>query len=702
MLHSFRILLACVLAFSTLPLVAQKDGERELTTREMLADVSVVEPGKPFTIGFKFKIEKHWHMYWRFPGSVGYALTPEWNLPKGWDAELVDFPLPLLVNDAIGQTLYVYEGEVLFPVKITPSKKATPGEVKITAKLSWQLCEETCVEGESTESITLKVGPQAVPANQELFAKWLAQLPREDEPPTKDIKFEMKDKLLTVRIGGLPADTKAEFFPIPPVYDGYISTDEKSKATVEKTADGARLFTFPMSSEIPWSGLLVTTGADGQRRGWYIGDVPPPSSAPNSAAAPKREEEVESDGQTWDPFDDVAKGESKKPANTGLLALLLQGLLGGLILNLMPCVLPVISVKIIGFVQQAQESRSRVFRLGLAYCGGVYAFFLALAVLVLGLSAAGKSLGWGGQFANPLLLTVMIGILVVMALSLLGIFEITLPGGATTALSDAAGKHGSGGAFAHGFVTTLLGTSCSAPFVAPVIGAALNEPGIRIFALFGAIATGLALPYFLLTWQPSWMKLVPKPGMWMVRFKQVCGFVMLGFGVWLLGSLPTSIMVVAVAGFLLVLAFGCWLFGTYHNASWRWPVLILVTAAGWWFLIHGTVTPPEDKPSGLLVKIRKGLNEERPVFVDFTADWCANCKAFEKAYLNTPEMQAAMKAKNVLFIKADYTFRPTDISAALAKCGRAAVPVYVLFRKRGDYWLADTPRELLGEINKLP
>lgn len=701
-MNPLRILLLCILAISARPLAAQEHDGRELTQRETLADVSVVEPGKPFHIGFKFKIENHWHMYWRFAGSLGYPLTPEWNLPPGWEAETLGFPIPILVNDAFGQTLFVYEHEVLFPVKITPPKKAQPGPVKLSAKLRWQICEEICKEGESTESITLTVGAQAVPANQEVFAKWLAQLPREDEPPTKDIKFEMKDKLLSVRIGGLPADTKAEFFPIPPVYDGYIATDEKTKATTEKTADGAQVFTFPMTSEIPWSGLLVTTGADGQRRGWHIGDVPPPSTPPNLGSAPTREEVVEDDGEKWDPFDDIAKGEAGKPANTSLLALLLQGLLGGLILNLMPCVLPVISVKIIGFVQQAQESRSRVFRLGLAYCGGVYAFFLTLALLVLGLASAGQSLGWGGQFSNPLLLTVMIAILIVMALSLLGIFEITLPGGASSALSEAAGKQGAGGAFAHGFVTTLLGTSCSAPFVAPVIGAALNEPGIRIFALFGAIATGLALPYFLLTWQPAWMKMVPKPGMWMVRFKQVCGFVMLGFGVWLLGSLPTSIMVVAVTGFLLILAFACWIFGTYHDAGWRWPALIIVTAAGWWFLIHGTVEAPVDKPSGLLVKIRKGLNEGRPVFVDFTADWCANCKAFEKAYLNTAEMQAAMKAKNVLFVKADYTYRPSDISAALKKCGRAAVPVYVLFRKRGDYWLADTPRELLGEINKLP
>jgi DsbC/DsbD-like thiol-disulfide interchange protein/cytochrome c biogenesis protein CcdA/thiol-disulfide isomerase/thioredoxin len=697
-----RLILICVFAFAGFRISAQEHDGVELTKREMLADASVVEPGKTFYVGFKFKIADHWHLYWRFAGSLGYPITPEWTLPKGWTAGDVEFPLPVAVNDPLGQTLFVYEHEVLFPVKITPAKNAAPGPVKITAKLRWQICQEICKEGESVESLQLTVGPKAAPANAELFSKWLAQLPQSGEPPTKDIKFEMTGKVLSVRVGGLPAEVKAEFFPIPPVYDGYISTDETAKTSATKSADGVHLFSYPMSSEMPWSGLLVVTGAGGIRKGWEIGEIPPATAPPGSGKSAPVAEVVEDDGETWDPFDDIAKGEAGKPANTGLLSLLLQGLLGGLILNLMPCVLPVISVKIIGFVQQAQESRSRVFRLGLAYCGGVFAFFFALAVLVLILSSTGKSLGWGGQFSNPILLTVMVAILVVMALSLLGIFEITLPGGASTALSDAAGKHGMSGAFLHGFLTTLLGTSCSAPFVAPVIGAALNEPGIRIFALFGAIATGLALPYFLLTWQPAWMKFVPKPGMWMIRFKQVCGFVMLGFGVWLLGSLPTTIMLVAVASFLLVVSFACWVFGTYHEARWRWPVMILIIAGGWWLLVHGTVEPPVEKPSGLLVKIRKGLNENRPVFVDFTADWCANCKAFEKAYLNTPDMQAAMAAKNVLFIKADYTYRPPDISEALKKCGRAAVPVYVLFRKRGDYWMADTPRELLAEINKLP
>ena len=382
----------------------------------------------------------------------------------------------------------------------------------------------------------------------------------------------------------------------------------------------------------------------------------------------------------------------------------MKGFLGGLLLNLMPCVLPVISLKIFGFMQQAGQEKDRIFRLGLAYCAGVFAFFFVLAVLVVGLASVNQSLGWGAQFSNPLGLTVMIAIMFGFGLSLLGVFEVSLGGDAATKLSEAAGKEGFGGAFMHGFLTTLLGTSCTAPLVGPVIGIAVNEPGSKVFALFAAIATGLALPYFLLTWKPAWMKFLPKPGMWMVRMKEFFGFIMLGFALWLMNSLPTGPMVVAVSAFLLVLGFAAWIYGTVHDA--RWPifaVLILIVGA-WLYFIRGTVQPLNGKASTLLVDIRRGLNDGHPVFVDFTADWCVNCKAFEKAVLETEPIQTAFKAKNVLFVKADYTTGSPDIKQALDKCKRAGVPLYVLFRKRGDAWIADglTTAGLLEELNKLP
>lgn len=698
----FLWLAAAVFLLNPQHAAAQKspNGE-EITKLALLADTAAVEPSKPFRLGFHFELLEPWHLYWRFPGSAGYPPTvTSWELPPGWEAEPLEFPLPVKVVDQYKQTIFAYEHEALLPVKITPPEKLAGGPVKIRAKIKWQVCSDTCIPGNATVEITLPLGP-AKPANEALFAKWLAELPQTSEPPTKDVKFDFADKKLTVRIGGLPADAALEFFPIPPPKFSGLFEIEQSIA-METQPDGTRVIRYPFDSNPDWTGLLVLKGADGQRKGWYIGD-PPPVEAERPAAA-SDSAPVADDGETWDPFDDVAKVEAGKAQQTGgIWLLLLNGFLGGLLLNLMPCVLPVISLKIFGFMQQAGQSRQRIFRLGLAFCAGVFAFFLALAVLVLGLAAFNKTLGWGAHFSNPIVLTVLIAIMFVFGLSLLGVFEVTLGGGTTSKLSEISGKEGPGGAFVHGFFTTLLGTSCTAPLVAPVLGAAINQPGPVIFALFASIATGLSLPYFLLTWQPAWMRFLPKPGTWMVRFKQLLGFVMLAFAVWLMSSYPSTAMVVTVGYFLLALAIAAWIYGTWHERWWPVFAAIVLVGGGWWLFIRGKVEAPAAQSSGLVAKVRAGLNEGRPVFVDFTAEWCLNCKAFEKLVLDTEIIQNAFKQKNVLFVKADYTNQAPDVADALRKINRAGVPAYVLFRKRGDFWIADglTTGGLMAELNKL-
>ncbi len=696
-----RLPLLLLLAFALIGIPSARAQQtargEEITKVQLLADTTAVEGGKPFHLGFHFELLERWHLYWRFPGSAGYPLTVTgWELPAGWSAAPVDFPLPHKVIDQYKQTLFAYEHEVMFPVKITPPEKLEGGPFKLRVKVKWQVCADQCLPGKAELEITLPAG-SAAPANAELFKTWLAELPQTSEPPTKDVKFAFADKKLSVRIGGLPPETEVEFFPIPPPgFRGLFEIEKET--TMEKAPDGARVARFPFDSEPDWTGLLVTKDGSGARKGWYIGDPPPiqeekaSKKADETAAAP-------GDGDTWDPFDDIKAGAKKD----SLWLQLLYGFLGGLLLNLMPCVLPVISLKIFGFVQQAGQSRDRIFRLGLAFCAGVFGFFILLAILVLGLAAFNKSLGWGSQFSNPIVLTVLISIMFVFGLSLLGVFEVTLGGGATSKLSELSGKEGLGGAFVHGFFTTLLGTSCTAPVVAPILGAAVNQPGPAVFALFASIAAGLSLPYFLLTWQPAWMRFLPKPGTWMVRFKQVLGFVMLGFAVFLMRSFPSTGMVVTVGYFLLVLAIAAWLFGTYHGRRWQWVVALVLIVGGWWMFIQGKVVAPASKSSGLVAKVRGGLKEGRPVFVDFTADWCLNCIAFEKLVLDTQPIQDAFKAKNVLFVKADYTNEPPDITDALKKMGRAGVPAYVLFRKRGDYWMADglTSGALLEELNKL-
>jgi thiol:disulfide interchange protein DsbD len=689
------------------------DGS-QITESAMLADTTAAEPGKPFNVGFHFKIAKGWHTYWHFAGSPGLPLTVEWELPPGWQAGPLEFPLPESVSDQDGNAFFAYEHEVLFPVRVTPPAQAASGGARLVARLKWQVCREQCILGSADMELKLPFGP-GKPANGELFAKWLGQLPKTTAPPTDDVKFEAQDKQLVARVGGLPADVKVEFFPVPP--ESFGSTFELGKKLTSQTGDGGtRVFGFlfddKIPADLPWRALLVVQKPGGSREGWMIGAPTAPTNPPPKPDATPPALTPDSGG--WDPFDDINR-HSKSDGSSGLLFLLVQGFFGGLLLNLMPCVLPVISLKIFGFVRQAGESRTRIFHLGLAFCAGVFAFFAIIATLIVAFVSAGKSFGWGAQFSNPLLLTAMLGIVFVFGLSLLGVFEFTLGGGTTSKLSELSAKEGPVGAFLHGLFTTLLGTSCTAPLVGPVIGAAITRPGPQVYALFAAIAIGLALPYFLLTWQPAWMKFLPKPGTWMVRFKQVLGFVMLGLVVWLLDSFPTTEAIVFACAFLLVLGFGCWLMGSYHESRWALPTAILLALGGWYTFVHGKVTAApavaaiEATDDGLawepfsIARIRQALEQKRPVFVDFTAKWCLNCKYFEATVINTAPVIAAMKAKGVVTIKADYTREPPDIAAALKKTGRAGVPVYVLFRKRGDFWIADglTQSGLLEQINRL-
>lgn len=266
-----RTLAVCILPVLAFLLVqtalAQTDNGKEITKRAFVADTSAVEPGKAFHVGFHFQIVEGWHMYWRFAGGLGEPLTVvEWNLPPGWEAGPIEFPLPHAEKDKTGWTLYAYGHEVMFPVKITPPKKFT-GEVTLRAKIKWQVCADVCLMPPGPEEVQIKLTAGAAkPANEALFSKWLGELPRTDEPPTKDVKFDLSGKKLSVRVGGLPADAKAEFFVIPP---SRIKTSfEMDKHPGAETApDGVRVFTFPFDNELPWSGLLVTTGADGTRKG---------------------------------------------------------------------------------------------------------------------------------------------------------------------------------------------------------------------------------------------------------------------------------------------------------------------------------------------------------------------------------------------------------------------------------------------------
>jgi thiol:disulfide interchange protein/DsbC/DsbD-like thiol-disulfide interchange protein len=654
-------------------------------TPSLVADTTAIVPGKPFTVGVRLEMEPGWHIYWKYPGDSGGAPSVEWQLPEGFKAGPIQWPIPhsRMDDDLLS---YIYETDVVLPVKITPPAQLPAGEVTLKAHVKWLVCEKLCMPGQGDVELKMAAGGDAAPANADLFAKWRARLPKESAPPFRAHWDLGKPDQFSLRIDGAPAGAMLEFFPLPPegATPGHPSIGEPA-------ADGSRAITVPISSggapNLAWRGVVVMAKPDGEREGWLL-KAQDAGAATQSSVNPAKP-------ATASPAAVPGAPAAAPPFSAGGLALkLLAAFLGGLIMNVMPCVLPVIALKIFGFVHQAGEAPGRVFRLGLAFNAGVFAFFLCLAAAVARLKTA---FNFGYQFQNPYILAGLIALVFVFGLSLIGVFELTLTSGAASKLSELSGREGYGGAFLHGMFTTLLGTSCTAPFLGTSLGFAVTQSTPVIFLLFIAIAAGMSLPYLLLTAHPGWMRFLPKPGVWMERLKQLMGFAMLAVAVWLFGvlGLRGPQVVVGMSWFLLSLGLASWIFGLMHGPIFTRLTVILLPIAGYWFFLHGKLATPFVSPGGALQnelggiawepfsekRLADALAKGEPVFVDFTAAWCVNCHVYEAAVVETEPVRAKFREKKIVALKADWT--NTDepvVTRALKSFGRVGVPLYILYR----------------------
>ena len=680
-------IVACLLVFCRCASAqdAKKIGAAKVT---LLANTAAVEAGKPFTLGVRFDLDPTWYIYWQNAGDIGVPTSVEWELPAGFKAGPLRWPMPA-VHEAAGDFLnYVYERETMLSAEITPPAELPAGPLTLRAKVKWQMCDpRQCVPGEAELALPLPAGA-AQAANAELFAQWNAQLPREGGAPFLVTWDRSKADAFSLRIEGLAKEYQAEFFPLPPK-----GAKPDHPKTGEVTENGTRTITFPIAeggaANLPWRGVLAASKEGEPRKGWLI--------AAEATAA-------------------VATAPPAK-ADGGLLWKLLAAFLGGLIMNVMPCVLPVIALKIFGFVNQAGQEPARVFRLGLAFNAGVFTFFLGLAAAVARLKLA---FNWGYQFQNPHLLAGMIALVFVFALSLLGVFEVTL-GGAESKLSELSRREGYGGAFVHGLFTTLLGTSCTAPFLATSLSYATTQPTPVIFLLFLAIAAGMSLPFFLLTARPAWLRYVPKPGLWMERVKQLMGFFMLAVAVWLFTvlALRGAEAVAGMSWFLLALGLACWLFGTYRESATVRVASALLPVGAYFLFLDGKLSAVRPVASaerhwktGSIdwiayseERLAEAHTANRAVFVDFTAEWCLNCKAYERLVLGTEAVGAKFREKKIVALRADWTdTQDPVVTPALKKFGRVGVPLYVLYRPGETEPVvldAITPAALIQELDRI-
>ena len=642
--------------------LAQGPGEAPPVQAELLADTVAVRAGKPLTAGLFLRLALGWHTYWVNPGDSGLPVDVKWELPPGWKAGPLQWPVPFKHVESGDMITYGYEGEVLLMVEVTPPASLAPGSVTLLAHASWLACAKSCVPGSSDLVLKLPVatgGEALSSSNTAIFEKFRAQLPKAGPPPFT-LRWQPHDTELHLTITPAPADTDFDFFPFDPL-SGHPEELSSGVLRVPLPKDG------PERSSPVVKGIFVGEHG-GQRDGWVIGNG---HAASESSASPRG---------TPVPLEKAAG--SKLTAWRALLF----GFIGGFILNLMPCVLPVIALKILGFLGQSGESRRRVFRLGLAFTAGIFGWFLALAVLIVAARSVGHQVNWAFQFQNPSFVLGGMLFLFVFALNLLGVFEIWLPG--TSRLDSLSARQGYGGAFLHGLFATLLATPCTAPFLGSALGFALAQSGAMIFAMFTAIAAGMSLPYLLLTAQPGWMRFLPRPGVWMVRFKQAMGFLMLGTVVWLLGVYASQKGASAGPDALwLLLGIGVagWVFGTWFTPDAGVPRKLAVVAA---MVLAIGLGLRLGRPSAIAgwapwspQQVEALREQGKPVFVDFTAEWCTNCKYNERFVLAKPSVQAALKG--IVALRGDWSRGDATISAELRRLGRAGVPVYVVYPAGG-------------------
>jgi thiol:disulfide interchange protein DsbD len=613
-------------------------------------------------VGLYFKLEPGWHVYWKNAGDSGEPPHIKWILPDGVTAGPLQFPAPKRL--ALGPLMdFGYEDEVLFPLNLQFAKTVKPGPATLHAKVDWLVCREVCIPGKAeleVERNILAIEPMVAAVAEpdaEIWNRLGNSLPK-SLPENQRVVFQPSQSGFQLAVETGQRESSAEFFPadqdiidnpapqkVTPTAKGFVLELKKDASL---TANPAQL-----------KGVLELSGG----RAYEIAAIP----GTVAAAAP--------------------------PLAWGLLARA-TGLafLGGLLLNLMPCVFPVLFLKGLALVNSGNEEKHQLRTHGFVYAAGILVSFWVLVGALLVLRAAGSTLGWGFQFQSPVFLSLMAGLLFFLGLSLAGQFEIGLT--LTSAGGALAQKQGYTGSFFTGVLAVVVATPCTAPFMGAAIGYALAQSPAVTFAVFTALALGLAAPYVALTLQPAWTRLLPRPGAWMEVLRQAVSVPIFITVIWLAWSLISAYgagLLWSLLGSLLMLAIAGWFLGRWPAKRWSTVVAALIVL----IVIAASVLAPKKlaaAPETSTTTVQQGgwqpwsaqavsgyQAQGRPVFVDFTASWCLSCQVNERVALQQPQVQQAFKDANVALLKADWTRNDDAITQALASMGRSGVPAYALY-----------------------
>ncbi len=694
-MRRFQLIFALIAAFAAAPLACAASNSADVAHLhvQLVFPNQNLNTGAPVNAGLYFKLESGWHVYWKNAGDSGEPPRIQWTLPTGITASAMQFPAPARLP--LGPLMdFGYENEVLFPFTVQAAATTKTDSAILHAKVDWLVCREVCIPGkaELDQNVNVVSGTPVVnfisPGDQQLWARLANQLPQAlPSSDTAIFQSTLTGFRLAVTTG--QRETHAEFFP-----EDEDILDNPAPQTVTPTVAGfvldlkkdANLATNPAQLK----GVLELAGG----RNYEIVAMPGTVAAPPAPPA----------------FSFGAL------ASTAFFAFL-----GGLLLNLMPCVFPVLFLKGLALVNSGTEERHKLRSHGLVYTAGILVSFWALVGALLGLRAAGATLGWGFQFQSPVFLALMAALLFFLGLSLAGQFDIGLT--LTSAGGSLAAKQGYAGSFFTGVLAVIVATPCTAPFMGAAIGYALAQPAAATFTIFTALALGLAAPYVALTLQPAWTRVLPKPGAWMDILKQAVSVPIFGTVIWLTWVVADAYganLLLALLFIFLLLAVAGWFLGRWPAQRWATLVAVLILLT----TLVACITAPSElatAPDQLSSKrsearsawqpwsadaVQHALAAGQPVFVDFTASWCLSCQVNERVALSQPEVMQAFGERNVALFKADWTREDPAITQELTVLGRSGVPVYALYApgENNPRLLPQvlTPGIVLDAINKLP
>ena len=656
-----------------------------VTTSEVRAELLAHAPqgvaaGQPLWLGLQITHQPEWHTYWKNPGDSGLPTVLEWTLPAGVTAGEIAWPTPKKIP--IGNLAnYGYEGTVLLPVPLTVAPGFNGEQLSVRLKASWLVCRRECIPQEGEFVLN-------VPARSSYAAQGAAfEAARKASPQALtggSGQATPEDKNIRVSVTGLPSNLQGkalEFFPET------TGVTEPAGVITQGWQGGVWKAQVPLSalrSESPTQLPVVLALADASQRAqaWRL-ELPVqgqwPAVAPVAAVSPALEAALKANLNQATPA----------PLGAWLLALL-GALVGGLILNLMPCVFPVLAIKMVGFVQ-IKEPAARL-RSGAAYTAGVVLSFLARGGLLLVLRAAGEQLGWGFQLQSPAVVAGLALLFTLLGLNLAGLFEFgqLLP----SRLAGLQAQSPTVNDFLSGVLATAIASPCTAPFMGASLGLAVGLPPLQALAVFAAIGLGMALPYALASALPAVARVMPRPGPWMVGFRQLMAFPMFATVVWLvwvLGQQSGIDGAGALLGLLVLLALLVWAFTLQgRTRTLAVAAVLALNAWAWWAAGALLVTPLPAGPAATVAATERWqpwapgrvaeLNAQgRSVMVDFTAAWCVTCQYNKKTALANSAVLADVDAKKVALLRADWTRRDPAVTAALRELGRSGVPLDVIY-----------------------